>query len=257
MDQIATHSPLTVFSSQSAAYDFGQQRPRAHTRAEVMHFHTSLTEKSFTQDSSPIQKRYSIPSRYFMVCNQFWAHKNHPIVINALKILKGRNLHPVVVMTGGLSDYRATSYIDTVIQSIHSEGIASQVILLGILPREEQIQLLRGCIAVIQPSLFEGWSTVLEDCRILGKKALVSDLKVNIEQDVPGCESYRRDSAEELANLIELQMKVSENHPNVNEEARARKENDRLIEQFGNRFLAIAESACSEHSKIFQAKKTH
>ena len=37
-------------------------------------------------------------------------------------------------------------------------------------------------MAVAQPSLFEGWSTIVEDAKTLGKPIFVSDLPVHREQ---------------------------------------------------------------------------
>jgi len=41
---------------------------------------------------------------------------------------------------------------------------------------------MKKSIAIIQPSLFEGWSTVVEDAKSLGKNIIVSDINVHIEQ---------------------------------------------------------------------------
>jgi hypothetical protein len=50
----------------------------------------------------------------------------------------------------------------------------------GLIERKEQIQLLRRCVAVVQPSLFEGWSTIIEDARIFGKR---TDVDIPQEQN--------------------------------------------------------------------------
>ena len=41
---------------------------------------------------------------------------------------------------------------------------------------------MRHCCAIIQPSLFEGWSTVVEDARALGRPIIASDIPVHREQ---------------------------------------------------------------------------
>ncbi len=42
--------------------------------------------------------------------------------------------------------------------------------------------LLRGAAAVLQPSRFEGWSTIIEDAKSLGKPIVASDIAVHREQ---------------------------------------------------------------------------
>ncbi len=38
---------------------------------------------------------------------------------------------------------------------------------LGFIDRGEQLQLMKNSIAIVQPSLFEGWSTVVEDTKAM------------------------------------------------------------------------------------------
>ena len=64
------------------------------------------------------------------------------------------------------------------------------------------MQLMRRSLAVIQPSLFEGWSTVVEDARALGKRIAISDIPVHLEQHPPGARVFARDSAESLAAIL-------------------------------------------------------
>ena len=36
----------------------------------------------------------------------------------------------------------------------------------------DQLRLMKESLGVIQPSLFEGWSTVIEDAKALNKKSI-------------------------------------------------------------------------------------
>ena len=47
---------------------------------------------------------------------------------------------------------------------------------------EELHCLMKNSYAVIQPSLFEGWNTTVEDCKALNKFIFLSDLPVHREQ---------------------------------------------------------------------------
>jgi hypothetical protein len=44
------------------------------------------------------------------------------------------------------------------------------------------LQIMKNASAVIQSSLFEGWSTVVEDVKALNQNIIVSDLRVHREQ---------------------------------------------------------------------------
>src|SRR5207249_106255 len=162
----------------SACDDLRRFFPEAKNRFEVLSFCTRPRRDWFEGDPRAVQARYHLPDRFFMVSNQFWQHKNHRVVFEALALLHEKNVEPVVVCTGQLQDFRNKNYGNEVLQKLHTLGIAQQLRLLGLIPRDEQIQLMRRALAVIQPSFFEGWSTVVEDARSLGKRLILSDIPV-------------------------------------------------------------------------------
>ena len=73
---------------------------------------------------------------------------------------------------------------------------------MGLVPKFDQIQLMRRSIAVVQPSLFEGWSTLVEDARLLGKPMILSNLPVHLEQNPPYSAFFEVNSPEDLAKLL-------------------------------------------------------
>ncbi len=65
---------------------------------------------------------------------------------------------------------------------IDENNLQDQVTMLGVISRSDQLQLMKYSQAVLQPSLFEGWSTVIEDAKSLQVPVVASNLEVNIEQ---------------------------------------------------------------------------
>jgi glycosyltransferase involved in cell wall biosynthesis len=61
---------------------------------------------------------------------------------------------------------------------------------------------MRYAQAVIQPSLFEGWSTVIEDAISLQVPVIASNLPVNIEQLGTDGKYFDPLNPEELAEII-------------------------------------------------------
>ena len=74
--------------------------------------------------------------------------------------------------------------------------------MLGVISRADQLQLMRHSQAVVQPSLFEGWSTVIEDARSLQVPVLASNLAVNQEQLGNGGTYFDPHKPDELAALL-------------------------------------------------------
>ncbi len=129
-----------------------------------------------------VKKQYGIVGDYFIVCNQFYEHKNHKVVFYAIKKILEKGLKVQVIFTGKFEDYKNPKYIDALNRIVEDSGISKSINILGVIPREEQICLMQSAISVIQPSLFEGWSTVVEDVKTLQIPIIVSNIPVHIEQ---------------------------------------------------------------------------
>jgi len=237
--QIASAAPVIILSSQMAQQDFKHLYPDAASRSVVMNFVSCPEPEWFELDSKLTQKKYHLPDKFFLVSNQFWKHKDHAVVIEALGLLKKQGITPTVVCTGSATDYRNPDYYNQLLARIQDLGIGEQVRLLGLIPRVDQIQLMRRCLAVIQPSLFEGWSTVVEDARSLGKPMLLSDFPVHLEQNPPDSYFFERSNAEHLATLIDKAFTTLTPGPDSEKESLAKQDNVEKIKGYGRRFLKI------------------
>jgi glycosyltransferase involved in cell wall biosynthesis len=237
--RIARHASTVILSSKAAKADFQKFFPEAAEKSKVLPFRTYPVSAWYEPDSRQTQQEYSLSDRFFLVSNQFWQHKNHLVLFKALKILKDKSIYPIVVCTGHIYDRRKLDYTDMVLQTIHKFGLARQVYLLGLIPRIEQVQLMRCSLAVVQPSLFEGWSTVVEDARCLGKKIFLSDLPVHREQNPPNCVFFDRNSPENLAHLLADWWDQLSPGPDQEQEAISRERSLREAQAFGHRFLEI------------------
>jgi glycosyltransferase involved in cell wall biosynthesis len=237
---IAQCSENVVLSSKTAAEDFKTFFPDAADKAQVLSFKTSPSPDWYDGNPLQVQQKYCLPDRFFLVSNQFWQHKNHLIVFEALKQLKARSITPALVCTGHIYDYRKPDYSDIILNSIHQAGIAHQVYLLGLIPKLDQIQLMRRSLAVIQPSLFEGWSTLVEDARVLGKTIILSDLPVNLEQDPPHSVFFDQTSPDQLAQRIEELWLKQLLYPDLKAEHHAYENSRMEVQSYGYRFLEIA-----------------
>lgn len=236
---ISTASQIVV-SSASAATDFRLYYPEQASKAKILRF-TVWPDATWLQgDPLAVQATYHLPERFFLVCNQFWQHKNHLLVLDALYQLKQKGIRPEIVFTGHIHDYRNPGFTDQLLQTIHRLGLSSQVRLLGVVRRDDQIQLIRGCLAMIQPSLFEGWSTIVEFSKALGRPLMLSDLAVHLEQ-CPDASFFRRDCASELADLLAYAWNNWEPGPNAIKERESMMAGEVRAKQFAREFLPITQ----------------
>jgi glycosyltransferase involved in cell wall biosynthesis len=167
----------------------------------------SLIQDFVLPEYTELATRYNISTPYFLVSNQFYAHKNHIVVLKAIKELKKSYADFTVYFTGKTEDYRNPLFYETLIKYIKENDLKNQAIILGIIPREDQLGLLKNSLAVIQPSKFEGWSTVIEDAKTLQKQVICSNIDVHVEQMGENAFYFNPDLAEELSKLMNLFVK--------------------------------------------------
>ncbi len=242
----AAEGHTVVLSSQNALNDFKQQYPQAKALPWVLPFHFLPLENIWDGNPEAIAKKYGLPEKYLICCNQFWMHKNHIRVFEALTILKNQGHKIPVVFTGHMSDGRDPKFFPGLMDTVKDWGIDDQCRLLGILPREEQLQLIRRSAGVIQPSLFEGWSTVVEDIRALGKPSILSDIAIHREQTPPRSSFFPPQDAKVLASLMRELYTQESPGPDLSAEANARQELAILVEEYGRSFCNLAHR-CRSH----------
>jgi glycosyltransferase involved in cell wall biosynthesis len=129
-----------------------------------------------------IQVKYHVDRPYFFCPNQVWAHKNHLLVLKAVKLLAEAESDVLVLFSGKEKDHRNPALFGDLQKFIKENNLSSHVRFLGFIDRTDQLALMRYARCVIQPSLFEGWSTVVEDAKAMGQYILASNLPVHREQ---------------------------------------------------------------------------
>ena len=188
-----------LFSSQSARSDFERFYGTPRIPVFVVPF-VPLTRPVDPGVVTQAGAKYSLPDRFFYVPNQFWSHKNHRLVIEAALLLKAEGLAIDLVFTGGTHDYRNARHYDELVEL--ASGLGDHVRFLGVVPYEDVLALMERTLAVINPSLFEGWSTTVEEARNLGKSVLLSNIDVHREQAPPRGVYFEPDDARDLAGKM-------------------------------------------------------
>ena len=167
----------------------------------IYHF-VSIIDDLISVDIEELRKKYELPEKYFMVSNQFHKHKNHKILLQALARMKQEGIRIHLALTGRMPDASHSPYMAELHSIIEDNKLQDQISLLGVLPRNDQLQLMRHSQAVIQPSLFEGWSTVIEDAISLQVPVIAANLRVNIEQLGDDHGYFDPHNVDELVNIM-------------------------------------------------------
>jgi glycosyltransferase involved in cell wall biosynthesis len=114
-----------------------------------------------TANLQEVLRKYNLNKPYFFYPAQFWPHKNHIRLIEAIEILKKEKFACQLVFCG--SDKGSLNKVKKVIYEL---GVEDRVSILGFVPPEDLGALYLGSIAVLMPSYFgpanlpplEAWS---------------------------------------------------------------------------------------------------
>lgn len=238
---IAQLAQLIVFTTNTVKQDFVKFYPSSQAVTRVLAAPFYPEEEWYTGDPVEIQNKYGLPDRFIMCSNQFWIHKNHAILFNAIALLRqaGQDVH--LVCTGFTFDYRWPDYFTQIEQQIEKLGITDLVHILGLIPRRDQVQLIRRSLFVIQPSMFEGLSMIVLECQALGKKIILSDLDVHREHEYGIY--FERANPQDLAQKISDLLPASQPGPHLPDETKARCETIIRLESFAREFCNLIEES--------------
>jgi glycosyltransferase involved in cell wall biosynthesis len=195
---------------------------------KVLQFVSTINDH-IVSNFDTVKEKYQINLPFFLVSNQFYEHKNHIVVLKAIKILKDEGFDFEVIFTGKTEDYRNQNFYPSILNYIKSNKLSSHLKILGLIAREDQLSILKESLSIIQPSKFEGWSTIIEDAKTLRHKIICSSIPVHIEQLGNNGVYFSPDSYVELADKMRSFIK-GENF------------NNNLSDNYENRVIHFAES---------------
>ncbi len=231
-----------IVNSVDTKNDINEAYPHHACAIFNLPFAPALNPKWLNGNIQEAIARYALPERYFLISNQFWVHKSHQTAIDALALLESRYAEVAIVCTGNTSDYRRPDYFRKLQSRIAELRLEHRIRILGLIPKYDQIQIMRGAVAVIQPTLFEGGpgGGAVYDAVSIGTPVILSDIPVNREVEAgrgliqffrPGCE-------EELADKMRIALDLTGKRPS-REELLSRSAG--RLEALGNQLLRACE----------------
>ena len=204
---ILKNSKDLVVSSQAVKDDFLKFfKVPEKLNIHIYHF-VSIIEGMPEITFDEIRAKYGLPEHFYMISNQFHKHKNHKVVFEAVAELKKKGIEVSIGITGRFPDEPDSPYMQELHDIINKNDLKKSIKFLGLIPRGDQLLLMKYCKAILQPSLFEGWSTVIEDAKSLQVPVIAANLNVNIEQ------LEEKGTYFEPHNVVQL-VSILENYPN-------------------------------------------
>lgn len=122
-----------------------------------------------------VRARHELPADYFFYPAQFWPHKNHLRVVQALGQAGLRDAH--VVFCGSHSGKLRAETFESVVHEARSIGAAGRVHYLGYVANEEMAALYASAIALVMPTFFGPTNIPVVEAWRLGCPVVTSDIR--------------------------------------------------------------------------------
>lgn len=130
-----------------------------------------------------VREKYGLPEGYLFYPAQFWPHKNHAGITQALERLKRiHGLEIPVVFCGSYGGRIREQHFQSVMNMARYCDVAKQVRHLGYVPNEDMSGLYAGATALVMPTLFGPANIPYLEAWAFGCPALASDIRGIREQ---------------------------------------------------------------------------
>ena len=240
------HASRVILSSEDAQRALAEFSSPCVQKSRVLRFVAQPGLVGEATDLAVLRERYGLGGPYFHVPNQFWSHKNHQLILDAMATLKERGDPPLVISTGATEDYRQPGYFDNLMLQAQELGVVDYFRVLGVIPRNDLVGLMLNSVALINPSRSEGWSTSVEEAKSLGKRIILSDLAVHREQAPPDALYVDADDPVGLANSMQLVLTTYDLGVERLRSERARSDLPGRVREFAETYQDIVLEVCRE-----------
>ena len=129
-----------------------------------------------------VRLAFGLPERYLFYPAQFWPHKNHLRLVQALAVLRGRGEEVHVVLCGAHTGAHREQAFARVMEETARSGVSAQVHVLGYVANSDMSALYAEAAGVVMPTFFGPTNIPVIEAWAFGKPVLTSDIRGVREQ---------------------------------------------------------------------------
>lgn len=142
-----------------------------------------------------IKKKFNIVNKFYFYPAQFWEHKNHLIILEAVKYLKNNNKDIYFIFSG-----RDKGNLINIKKKLDEYGLLDNIKIIGYVTDQELFELYKSCEALVMPSYFGPTNIPPVEAWSMGVPVLYSSLNRNHGKDA--CLYFNVNSSYELSQAI-------------------------------------------------------
>ena len=124
-----------------------------------------------------ILSKLNIKIPYIFLPAQFWPHKNHIRIVEAVVYLKNQGINVRVIFTGSDLGIRKKYNIEKIIKELEKiHKIKGKIIITGFLKTEEMFTLYKNAVCLVMPQLISEPCIPIAEAMALSCPVITSDL---------------------------------------------------------------------------------
>ena len=136
------------------------------------------------QEIARVRAKYNLPPRYFFYPAQFWPHKNHALILQAIRIIADeRNEVVPVIFCGAYWTYIMAHNFKDVMALALKLGIVDRVRHLGAVPDEDMAALYTLSAGLVMPTFFGPTNIPPLEAWHFARPVITSDIRGAREQN--------------------------------------------------------------------------
>jgi len=162
---------------------------------------TYLRNDYTEEERKIIAEKYHLPDRFLFYPANFWRHKNHELIIEALYYIKTHHRLIIPAVFVG-SNPVAYGVFENILELIKRYGIEDQTMFLGYIPNEDMGCLYQLADALVMPTYFGPTNLPYLEAFFTGCPVIGSNIRGIREQVGDGGLLVNPDSPEDLADAI-------------------------------------------------------
>ena len=155
------------------------------------------------EERDGVRRRHKLPPRYLFYPAQFWPHKNHQRLIEAVASLAGEHADLHLVLAGSARGNARAAACAAALQTADRRGIASRIHNLGYVPNVDMAALYAEAVALVFPTFFGPTNIPILEAWALGVPVMTSRIRGVTEQVGDAAVLANPSDTSEIAAAIE------------------------------------------------------
>ncbi len=154
-------------------------------RVRVLPYYPPIEHKPMpsAEECGGVRARYGLPPRYFFYPAQFWRHKNHELILRAIRHIADQTGEKTpIVFCGAYADYLRAANFNQVRALVGQLGLGDRAYYLGPVPDEDMPALYAMCTALVMPTFFGPTNLPPMEAWHYGRPVITSNIRGIREQ---------------------------------------------------------------------------